>query len=82
MKSICRRAIARGELPPGQNLDLIQTLLVGVVLKTYIFGHTRCSDPELEYVVDLFLAGIRALPRPSRKGRVPGSRSKRGSEAV
>ena len=82
MKSICLRAVARGELPPGQDMDLIPTLLVGVVLKTYLFEHTRCSDAQLEYAVDLVLAGIRARARPPRKGRVPRSRPKRGSGRV
>jgi AcrR family transcriptional regulator len=76
MVAICRRAVASGELPEGHDLDFIQTLLVGCVVKTYLFEHSRCTDAQLEYAVDLVVAGLRSLPRTSSRRKTSSSRPK------
>ena len=59
---IVRRAVARGELPPGADPDLvIESAVAPLYLRTLITGE-EISDPFLARIADLVIAGVGAIP--------------------
>lgn len=51
------RALQRGELQPGTDLDLLRDLVLGGAQYRMLFRHVSCSDEKLEQMVDVILAG-------------------------
>jgi AcrR family transcriptional regulator len=63
-----RRAIERGELPPGTDLDLALDLVFGVLEHRLLHGHARLDHEFAEKVVDAALAGLRHTgPKTERR---------------
>jgi AcrR family transcriptional regulator len=63
-----RRAIARGEIPAGTDLDVALDLLYGPAYHRLLHGHRPLTDAFTRTVVDVLVAGLTAQPaaRPSR----------------
>ena len=53
------RAVARGEVPPGLDLDLAADLVVGPIAVALFFKGGRLNQKMVGPMVDLALAGIR-----------------------
>jgi AcrR family transcriptional regulator len=67
MKTIIARAVARGELPPGTDIDLLYDTLVGAFFNLAVFRPDRASRARMEQAVDLILVGAKNAPqRPKR----------------
>lgn len=68
---VLERAMARGELPPETDVDLILELLFSPVVKRIAFARESPTDSFLERVVDIVLAGAQSgagsQPRPPRR---------------
>jgi AcrR family transcriptional regulator len=56
-REVVTRAIARGELPRGTDARLVLDVLFGAVQHYLFFMQSRCTDQQLEQIVDLVLAG-------------------------
>jgi AcrR family transcriptional regulator len=52
-----QRAVERGELPNGTDIELVRDLVLGSAEHLIIFRHERCSDKKIEQIVDLMLLG-------------------------
>ncbi len=52
------RAIARGEIPPGVDRDVILDLFFGAAEHRLLLGHLPMSDDFIADVVDVILAGV------------------------
>ena len=52
------RAVARGELTPGVDLELVQDLLTGPVFYRALMSGEPSSDELIANVVDIVVAGV------------------------
>ncbi len=52
-----RRAVSRGELPRGADLDLIQDLVLGALIYLVVIGPRRTSLERLDRAIDAILDG-------------------------
>ena len=52
------RAIARGEIPPGVDRDVVLDLFFGAAEHRLLLGHLPMSDDFIADVVDVILAGV------------------------
>jgi AcrR family transcriptional regulator len=52
------RAIARGEIPPSVDRDVVLDLFFGAAEHRLLLGHLPMTDEFIEQVVDVILAGI------------------------
>ena len=57
---VLNRAIERGELPPGTDLDLVQDMLVGPLFYRTLLSGEVTDDDLVATVVQTVLAGMRA----------------------
>jgi hypothetical protein len=57
---VLNRAIERGELPPGTDLDLLQDMLVGPLFYRTLLSGEVTDDDLVATVVETVLAGMRA----------------------
>jgi AcrR family transcriptional regulator len=58
-KRVVARAIARGELPKGTDVDLVFSTLIGSLQHFFFFLHETPTDRRIEQIVDLVLEGAR-----------------------
>ncbi|MDF2696831.1 MAG: Transcriptional regulator, TetR family [Labilithrix sp.] len=56
-REVVTRAITRGELPRGTDPRLVLDVLFGAVQHYIFFMQTRCTDQQIEQLVDLVLLG-------------------------
>jgi AcrR family transcriptional regulator len=75
---VLERAMARGELPQGTDVDLILELVFSPVVKRIAFARESPTESFLERVVDIVLAGARsgagARPASGRRPRPAASK--------
>jgi AcrR family transcriptional regulator len=57
---VLTRAIERGELPAGTDLDLVQDMLVGPLFYRTLMSGAVSDDDVVDTVVETVLAGVRA----------------------
>ncbi|MGE5134166.1 MAG: TetR/AcrR family transcriptional regulator [Gemmatimonadota bacterium] len=57
-----RRAIGRGEIPAGTDLDVALDMLYGAAYHRLLHGHRPLTDSFVRTVVDLLVAGLTAQP--------------------
>jgi AcrR family transcriptional regulator len=60
MTSVLTRAVERGELPPGTDIDLVHDTLIGPIFYRTLMSGAVSGDDVLTTVIDTVLAGIRA----------------------
>ncbi|MFJ9705779.1 TetR/AcrR family transcriptional regulator [Streptomyces sp. NPDC101234] len=71
-KTIYSRAVARGELPPDVNVDVVHAMLVSAIHNASLFENKRLGERDIEYIVDVVLAGIEGMgSRPHGKRQEP-----------
>ena len=58
------RAIARGEIPAGTDREVALDLMFGAAQHRLLLGHLPLTDRFVGQVVDVIVAGLRALPPP------------------
>lgn len=75
MKTILIRAVERGELPPGTDVDLLYDTLVGAFFNLAVFRREPASQARMEQAVDLILVGAKNATR--RVKRTAGQSRKR-----
>lgn len=61
-RAIFRRAIERGEVPPGTKVEVALDLLYGSMYHRLLHGHAPLSDRFVREAVDTVLDGIRPGP--------------------
>ena len=77
MKTVFKRAVARGELPRDTDVDLLYHTIVGAFFNLAVFRPEHASQTRMEQAVDLILRGAMAR-RPKRtKGSIRKRRSGR-----
>ena len=79
MKTVFVRAVARGELPPDTDVDLLYDTLVGTFFNLTFFRPERSSRARMEQAVDLILVGARNAARRGRRTAIQ-SRRRRSSQ--
>jgi AcrR family transcriptional regulator len=67
-KTILRRAVTRGELPRGTDIELLHDVVVGALLYLVVFANKRSDATRLERAVHVILDGAMAV-RTSRRPR-------------
>ncbi len=78
-KAILRRAVKRGELPPGTDTDLLHDVVLGALLYLVVFTRKHSDDARLEKVVRLILDG--AIHPQGTRRPAPAPRKRRSSRA-
>ena len=71
MKAIFVRAVERGELPKGTDIDLLYDTLVGAFFYLALFGGKQRSGARMLEAVDLILFGAKNAPFRSRGAAGP-----------
>jgi AcrR family transcriptional regulator len=66
MKTIFVRAVERGELPPGTDIDLLYDTIVGAFFNFAVFRPDPASKARMEQAVDLILVGAENATRPAK----------------
>ena len=64
-RAIFRRAIERGEIPPGTNIEVALDLLYGPLYHRLLHGHAPLTDRFTQDVIDMALNGIQPTPDPA-----------------
>ncbi|MHB1595335.1 MAG: TetR/AcrR family transcriptional regulator [Streptosporangiaceae bacterium] len=64
-RAVFDRAVARGEIPPGTDIDVALDLIYGPVYHRLLHGHAPLTDQFVRDVIDMALRGI-ATPGPVR----------------
>ena len=64
-RTILRRAIDRGEIPPGTKIEVALDLLYGPVYHRLLHGHAPLNDRFIRDVIDTTLGGIMPLASPA-----------------
>jgi AcrR family transcriptional regulator len=64
-RAVFDRAVARGEIPPGTDIDVALDLIYGPVYHRLLHGHAPLTDQFVRDVIDMALRGI-AAPGPVR----------------
>jgi AcrR family transcriptional regulator len=59
MKTIFLRAVDRGELPSGTDVDLLYHTVVGAFFNLAVFRREQASEARMEQAVDLILDGAK-----------------------
>jgi AcrR family transcriptional regulator len=78
MKTIFVRAVQRGELPPGTDVDLLYHTLVGAFFNLAVFRSERASETRMEQAVDLILEGAKNITGGAKRAAIPSrKRAKR-----
>jgi len=65
------RAIERGELPPGSDVELALDLIYGPIFHRLLHVHAPLTDRFVQSVVDTVLAGLGAAPPEPSGKRTP-----------
>lgn len=81
MKTVFVRAVARGELPPHTDVDLLYDTLVGAFFNLTIFRPERASGARMEQAVDLILVGAKNASGRVRRTAIQ-SRRRRSSKTA
>jgi AcrR family transcriptional regulator len=66
-RTIVSRAVARGELPPDADPDLLHEVAPALVFFRLLFSGQQVDEPFLEHVVDDVLIPLLTQPRLTRK---------------
>ena len=74
MKTIFVRAIKRGELPPGTDVDLFYDALVGAFFNLAFFRPERATLARMEKCIDLLLDGAKHEARRAKRVRARTAR--------
>jgi len=61
-RDIFRRAIERGEIPPGTKIEVALDLLYGPLYHRLLHGHAPLTDRFTQDVIDMALNGIQPTP--------------------
>ena len=78
-RAIFRRAIERGEIPPGTNIEVALDLLYGPLYHRLLHGHAPLTDRFTQDVIDMALNGIQPTPDPAATpADQPGRRAATG----
>ena len=67
LKAIFVRAVKRGELPPGTDIDLLYDTIVGAFFNLAVFRREPASKARMEQAVDLILVGAENTTRPAKR---------------
>jgi AcrR family transcriptional regulator len=68
------RGVTRGELPAHVDQEALLSILTGTLINRAFIMRERCSNAELETIVDIVLAGAQHVrPRARRRGSRRGS---------
>jgi AcrR family transcriptional regulator len=78
MKTVFVRAVARGELPPHTDVDLLYDTLVGAFFHLTVFRSERASRARMEQAVDLILVGAMNTTRRMRRTAIQSRRRRSG----
>lgn len=81
MKTVFVRAVARGELPPDTDVDLLYDTLVGAFFNLTFFRPEPASVARIEQAVDLILEGAKNTARRVKRTAIP-SRRRRSSKTA
>lgn len=65
LRTVLERAVERGELRPGLQLELLQDMLVGPIFYRLLLSHSPCTRATVRAIVDQVLTGL-AEPPPGR----------------
>jgi AcrR family transcriptional regulator len=63
-KAMLRRALSRGELRKGTNIDLLQDVLLGTLIYLVVLGPRPSDLARLDHAMDIVLEGVLHGPRP------------------
>ena len=66
-KTIFVRAVERGELPPGTDIDLLYDTILGAFFNLAVFRRKPASKARMEQAVDLILVGAEKTTRPAKR---------------
>jgi AcrR family transcriptional regulator len=77
-RAVFRRAIERGEIPPGTNIEVALDLLYGPLYHRLLHGHAPLNDRFTQDVIDTALSGIR--PAPGRAAAPAGQSGRRAAK--
>jgi AcrR family transcriptional regulator len=61
-RTIFRRAIERGEIPPDTKIEVALDLLYGPLYHRLLHGHAPLNDRFTQDIIDMALNGIRPVP--------------------
>jgi AcrR family transcriptional regulator len=70
-RRVLERAIERGELPPGTDVELALDLIYGPLFHRLLHVHAPLTDRFVQSVVDTVLAGLGAAPLVPSGKRTP-----------
>ena len=70
-RAIFRRAIERGEIPAGTNVEVALDLIYGPLYHRLLHAHAPLNDRFVRDVVDMALDGIQPAPAHQRSGQAP-----------
>jgi AcrR family transcriptional regulator len=73
-REIFRRAIERGEIPAGTNVEVALDLLYGPLYHRLLHGHAPLNDRFVREVVDMALSGIQPAPAAPSGRQAAGGR--------
>jgi AcrR family transcriptional regulator len=71
MKTVFVRAVERGELPAGTDVDLLYDTLVGAFFNLAVFQREPASEARMERAVDLILEGAKNATRRAKRTAIP-----------
>ena len=71
-REIFARAIRRGEIPPGTNVEVALDLLYGPLYHRLLHGHAPLDERFAGQVIDMLVAGLRQAPAGSHPDPDPG----------
>ena len=74
MKTVFARAVQRGELPEGTDVDLLYDTLVGAFFNLAVFRPYLASESRMERAVDLILDGATNVTHAKRAPLQPRKR--------
>jgi hypothetical protein len=72
-RAIFHRAIHRGEIPAGTNIEVALDLLFGAAYHRLLHGHAPLNDRFVRDVVDTALNGVQPAPDRATPPDQPGA---------
>jgi AcrR family transcriptional regulator len=79
-KQMLQRAVSRGELPAGTNLDLVYDVVVGTLVYLVVLSPSRSEAERIDRAIDTILDGaLQGTRRPAARAR--SARAPRRSRA-
>jgi AcrR family transcriptional regulator len=82
MKTVFIRAVARGELPPDTDVDLLYDTIVGAFFNLTVFRPEQARRAQMERAVDLILVGAKNTPRRVKPTAVQSRNKRTGTRRV